>query len=173
MAYLKLNYVELVTLLRKICSPHTITGTCVTPVQKMSLQITLYLSYLLLLHDINQTQWLHPTIYKCTTHKKVINSSTKCLTSVKIAIFTPHIIPPSLVNVWLIFNLQKHLNIFKDSYWFEKWEFIACSNRQFEPVWAYRLQFFRVWPHGDRRLYRLGIKVGYGGMDERYAMNKT
>ena len=32
---------------------------------------------------------------------------------------------------------------------------------------------FRVWPHGDRRLYRLGIKVGYGGMDERYAMNKT
>ena len=32
---------------------------------------------------------------------------------------------------------------------------------------------FRVWPHGDRRLYRLGIKVDYGGMDERYAMNKT
>ena len=27
-------------------------------------------------------------------------------------------------------------------------------------------------PRG-RRLYRLGIKVGYGGMDERYAMNKT
>ena len=46
MAYLKLNYVELVTLLRKICSPHTITGTCVTPVQKMSLQITLYLKVL-------------------------------------------------------------------------------------------------------------------------------
>ena len=34
-------------------------------------------------------------------------------------------------------------------------------------------QAFRVWPHGDRRLYRLGIKVDYGGMDERYAMNKT
>ena len=33
--------------------------------------------------------------------------------------------------------------------------------------------FFRVWPHGDRRLYRLGIKVDYGGTDERYAMNKT
>ena len=33
--------------------------------------------------------------------------------------------------------------------------------------------YFRVWPHGDRRLYRLGIKVDYGGMDERYAMNKT
>ena len=32
---------------------------------------------------------------------------------------------------------------------------------------------FRVWPHGDRRLYRLGIKVDYGGMDERYEMNKT
>ena len=32
---------------------------------------------------------------------------------------------------------------------------------------------FRVCPHGDRRLYRLGIKVDYGGMDERYAMNKT
>ena len=26
---------------------------------------------------------------------------------------------------------------------------------------------------GDRRLYRLGIKVDYGGMDELYAMNKT
>ena len=28
-------------------------------------------------------------------------------------------------------------------------------------------KLFRVWPHGDRRLYRLGIKVIYGGMDER------
>ena len=32
---------------------------------------------------------------------------------------------------------------------------------------------FRVCPHGDRRLYRLGIKVDNGGMDERSAMNKT
>ena len=38
---------------------------------------------------------------------------------------------------------------------------------------ARKINTFRVWPHGDRRLYRLGIKVGYGGMDERYAMNKT
>ena len=37
----------------------------------------------------------------------------------------------------------------------------------------YTVEYFRVWPHGDRRLYRLGIKVDYGGMDERYAMNKT
>ena len=42
--------------------------------------------------------------------KKVINSSTKCLISVKIAILTPHIIPPPLVNVWLIFDLQKYVN---------------------------------------------------------------
>ena len=41
--------------------------------------------------------------------KKVINS-TKCLISVKIAIRTPHIIPPPLVNVWLIFDLQKYVN---------------------------------------------------------------
>ena len=42
--------------------------------------------------------------------KKVINSSNKCLISVKIAILTPHIIPPPLVNVWLIFDLQKYVN---------------------------------------------------------------
>ena len=42
--------------------------------------------------------------------KKVINSSTKCLISVKIAIMTPHIIPLPLVNVWLIFDLQKYVN---------------------------------------------------------------
>ena len=41
--------------------------------------------------------------------KKVINSSTKCLISVKIAILTPHIIPPPLVNIWLIFDLQKYV----------------------------------------------------------------
>ena len=41
---------------------------------------------------------------------KVINSSTKCLISVKIAIVTPHIIPLPLVNVWLIFDLQKYVN---------------------------------------------------------------
>ena len=38
-------------------------------------------------------------------------------------------------------------------------------------IWLYNA--FRVWPHGDRCLYRLGIKVGYGDMDERFAMNKT
>ena len=42
--------------------------------------------------------------------KKVINSSTKCLISVKIAIMTPHIIPLPLVNVWLIFDLQKYVS---------------------------------------------------------------
>ena len=42
--------------------------------------------------------------------EKVINSSTKCLISVKIAIMTPHIIPLPLVNVWLIFDLQKYVN---------------------------------------------------------------
>ena len=42
-------------------------------------------------------------------HKKVINSSTKCLISVKIAILTPHILPPPLVNIWLMFDLQKYV----------------------------------------------------------------
>ena len=53
------------------------------------------------------------------------------------AILTPHILPPLLVNVWLIFDLQKHVNfvyIFKDFYGFEKWEFIA---RQFEHAVLY------------------------------------
>ena len=40
----------------------------------------------------------------------MINSSTKCLISVKIAVLTPHIIPPPLVNAWLIFDLQKYVN---------------------------------------------------------------
>ena len=43
--------------------------------------------------------------------KKVINSSTKCLISVKIAILTPNIIPPPLVNSWLIFDLQTGFEI--------------------------------------------------------------
>ena len=43
---------------------------------------------------------------------RVINSPTKCLISVKIAILTPHIISPTLVNVWLILDLQKYVNWF-------------------------------------------------------------
>ena len=50
-----------------------------------------------------------PTFWGPKIDKKVINSSTKCLISVKIAILTPHIIPPPLVNIWLIFNLQKYV----------------------------------------------------------------
>ena len=34
----------------------------------------------------------------------------KCLISVKIVILTPGIIPLPLVNVWLKFDLQKHVN---------------------------------------------------------------
>ena len=49
-------------------------------------------------------------VYYPDPDEKVINSSTKCLISVKIAILTPHIIPPPLVNVWLIFDLQKYVN---------------------------------------------------------------
>ena len=41
-------------------------------------------------------------------NKKVINSYTKCLISVKIAILTPH--TTAVGNVWLIFDLQKHVN---------------------------------------------------------------
>ena len=51
-----------------------------------------------------------PNFWGPKKDKKVINSSTKCLISVKIAILTPHIIPPPLVNVWLIFDLQKYVN---------------------------------------------------------------
>ena len=51
-----------------------------------------------------------PNFWGPKIDKKVINSSTKCLISVKIAVFTPHIISPPLVNVWLIFNKQKHVN---------------------------------------------------------------
>ena len=51
-----------------------------------------------------------PNFWGPRIDKKVINSSSKCLISVKIAILTPHIIPPPLVNVWLIFDLQKYVN---------------------------------------------------------------
>ena len=51
-----------------------------------------------------------PNFWGPKKDKKVINSSTKCLISVKIAILTPHIIPPPLVNAWLIFDLQKYVN---------------------------------------------------------------
>ena len=48
----------------------------------------------------------HQSIYE----HSLINSSTKYLISVKIAILTPNIIPLPLVNVWLIFDLQKYVN---------------------------------------------------------------
>ena len=72
--------------------------------------------------------------------KKVINSSTKCLISVKIAILTPHIIPPSLVNICLIFNLQKYV----------KWlcvflEFNPCFQRAH--VFCMDLQETQRGPH--------------------------
>ena len=51
-----------------------------------------------------------PHFWSSKIDKKVINSSTKCLISVKIAILTPHILTPPLVNVWLIFDLQKYVN---------------------------------------------------------------
>ena len=47
-----------------------------------------------------------PNFWGPKKDKNVINSSTKCLISVKIVILTPHIIPLPLVNVWLIFDLQ-------------------------------------------------------------------
>ena len=50
-----------------------------------------------------------PNFWGPKIDKTVINSSTKCLISVKIAILTPHIIPPPLVNIWLIFDLQKYV----------------------------------------------------------------
>ena len=52
-----------------------------------------------------------PNFWDPKIDKKVINSSNsnKCLISVKIAILTPHIIPPPLVNIWLIFDLQKYV----------------------------------------------------------------
>ena len=52
-----------------------------------------------------------PNFWGPKKDKKVINSSTKCLISVKIAIMTRHIIPLPLVNVWLIFDLQKYVQL--------------------------------------------------------------
>ena len=51
-----------------------------------------------------------PNFWGPKKDKKVINSPTKCLISVKIAILTPHIIPLPLVNVWLISDLQKYVS---------------------------------------------------------------
>ena len=68
--------------------------------------------------------------------KKVINSSTKCLISVKIVILTPHIIPPPtggecLVDIQIAETCKLTCLHFEDFYRLDKWEFIACSNRQF------------------------------------------
>ena len=51
-----------------------------------------------------------PNFWGPKKDKKVINSYTKCLISVKIATLTPHIIPLPLVNIWLILDLQKYVN---------------------------------------------------------------
>ena len=66
----------------------------------------------------------------------VINSSIK-LISVKVAIPIPNILPVPVVNIWLIFDLQKHVSLtlftfLKIFIGLKKWEFIACWNRQFE-----------------------------------------
>ena len=50
-----------------------------------------------------------PNFWGQKIDKNVINSFTKCLISVNIAILTPHIIPPPLVNIWLTFDFQKYV----------------------------------------------------------------
>ena len=42
-----------------------------------------------------------PNFWGPKKDKKAINSSTKCLISVKIAILTPHIIPPPFMHWWM------------------------------------------------------------------------
>ena len=69
--------------------------------------------------------------------KKVINSSTKCLISVKIAILTPHIITTAIGECLVDVRFAETCKLtwftfFKDFHRLEKWGFIACSNRQFE-----------------------------------------
>ena len=56
--------------------------------------------------------------------------------------FSKSYTPPPLVNVWLIHDFQRHeteiVYMFKDSYWFELWGFIVCSNKQFEWAWSFK-----------------------------------
>ena len=73
------------------------------------------------------------TITTYCLDKKVINSSTKCLISVKIAILTPCIILPLLVNVWLIFGLRKHIN------------WLCLHFQRFLLVWKMRVIACSVW----------------------------
>ena len=66
------------------------------------LQHTPLIELKLTLRDLFSLAIKMPNFWDPKIDKKVINSSTKCLISVKIAILTPHIIPPSLVNVWFV-----------------------------------------------------------------------
>ena len=69
--------------------------------------------------------------------KKVINSDTKCLISVKIAILTPHIIPPPLVMFgWYLICRNMYpdfVNSHKDFISFKMG--VCCMLKQ--TVWAY------------------------------------
>ena len=77
-----------------------------------------------------------PNFWGPKKDKKVINSSTKCLISVKIAILTPHIIPPPLVNVWLIFDLQKYKKCMSTDY-VCFWKSIHAFKKHTSFVWIY------------------------------------
>ena len=107
-------------------------------------------------------------------YKKVINSSTKCLISVKIAIMTPHIIPLPLVNVWLIFDLQKYVNwpcVFsKVNPFFQKAQVfcmdlqpaadpynVVCRMALFRVVWEYTALVMMIFTSP----YRLGEWAEY------------
>ena len=75
------------------------------------------------------------------------------------------------IGIRTIFMWVGWYNIYKEQSW--RWAKETEPRNSTEVKIQPGLYSFRVWPHGDRRLYRLGIKVDYGGMDERYAMNKT
>ena len=71
--------------------------------------------------------------------KMVINSCTKCLISVKIAILTPHIIPLPLVTVWLYIRFEETCKLTLFTWYIFKDFFISLksSNMQFEHAVLY------------------------------------
>ena len=103
---------------------------------------------------------------KSKNRQKMINSSTKCLISVKIAILTPHIIPPPLVNGW---NLICR-NMSTDCVF---WKSIHAFKEHISFLWIYsQLQIhtmllFCMYPQPTQML------IEYGISDWMFVYNKS
>ena len=71
----------------------------------------------------------------------------------------------TVLSLWrnILISYLNHFKPWDEKIWIQGCVYLSLNN-SIESTGNHESDtHFRVWPHGDRRLYRLGIKVGYGG----------